>query len=72
LVRVEKPKPADSTKPAEAPLVGDDHTRREPQTYVYEKRYVTKPGTRVGDDTKKRLDVIIQQLQLKNLRARGF
>jgi hypothetical protein len=69
LVRV--PPPTGEIKPAEAPLIGDDHKQPAPQSYVYEKR-VTRRGTRVGDDTKKRLDVIIQQLQLKNLRARGF
>jgi hypothetical protein len=69
LVRV-PPKPTSSTaKPAEVPLTVDQ--KKEPEVR-YEKHYVTRPGTKVTDDTKKRLDVIIQQLQLKNLRIRGF
>lgn len=69
MVRVAKPK---AVAPAEAPFVRDEPKQSETQTYTYEKRYVTKPGTKVGEDAKKRLDTIIQQLQLKNLRVRGF
>jgi len=72
LVRVPVQPPPGTTKPAEAPLVEDGAKKQEAPTFRYEKRYVARPGTRVSDDTKKRLDVIIQQLQLKNLRIRGF
>lgn len=66
-----KPKPG-AAKPPAVPLTGGKIREFEPQTFRYEKRYVAKPGKGLSDDTKKRLDVIIQQLQLKNLRIRGF
>jgi hypothetical protein len=72
LVRVPvKPAPG-TTRPAEAAPAEDEARKQEAPAFRYEKRYVVRPGTKVSDDTKKRLDVIIQQLQLKNLRIRGF
>ncbi len=66
-------KPASgTTRPAEVAPPGDEAKKPETPPVRYEKRYVVRPGTKVSDDTRKRLDVIIQQLQLKNLRIRGF
>lgn len=61
-------KPSGEAKPAGAAIT-DDNKKTEPSP---QKRYVTRPGTGVSEDTKRRLDAIIQQLQLKNLRIRGF
>jgi hypothetical protein len=72
LVRVPVKPPPGTAAPAEAAPTGDETKKPEAPSFRYEKRYVSRPGTRVTDDTKKRLDVIIQQLQLKNLRIRGF
>ena len=66
-----KPKPGEA-RPAEVAPSADETKKSESQTFRYERRYVVRPGRGVTDDTKKRLDVIIQQLQLKNLRIRGF
>ncbi|WP_152104104.1 hypothetical protein [Bradyrhizobium ottawaense] len=71
-----RPKPGEGQpgeiKPAEVPLTGDEPKPPAAKTYRYEKRYVVRGGGNVSDDAKKRLDVIIQQLQLRNLRIRGF
>jgi hypothetical protein len=72
IVRVPvKPTPG-TMKPAQEGAATDDTKKQEGQKFRYEKRYVVRHGAGVSDDTKKRLDVIIQQLQLKNLRIRGF
>jgi hypothetical protein len=68
LVPVRTPQPA---KPAGADVTGDER-KQETVKPAPEKRYVTRPGTSVTNDTRRRLDAIIQQLQLKNLRVRGF
>jgi hypothetical protein len=68
-VTPKKSKLQDGSRPAAvAPEADEDKKANSPP----EKRVVIRPGSRVGDDTKRRLDTIIQQLQLKNLRVRGF
>ncbi|MGY4427762.1 hypothetical protein ACVWWO_000239 [Bradyrhizobium sp. F1.13.1] len=65
------PKPAEA-KPANEPAATDEAPKAPAESFRYQKRYVTKPGGGVSADAKKRLDVVIQQLQLKNIRVRGF
>ncbi|MCK1409303.1 hypothetical protein [Bradyrhizobium sp. 76] len=71
-----RPKPAEiqpgEMRPTEVPLTGDEPKPSATKPYRYEKRYVVRGGGSVSDNAKKRLDVIIQQLQLRNLRIRGF
>jgi hypothetical protein len=61
-------KPSGEAKPADVAPTDDN----KPKLQAPQKRYVARPGTGVTEDTKRRLDAIIQQLQLKNLRIRGF
>ena len=64
-----KPTVEEGAKPSGAEPAADEARK---SSSPPQDRYVNKPGSRVGDDTRRRLDNIIQQLQLKNLRGRGF